>query len=449
MKTLQQIILEEKNECLHMSDILIESAEKNKSISCTFDIDKIQACLQSVYLNNYFNIIQIIIKNKESFQKDKTFKFFKDNLPKKNVSIEEIDSTDDIIFKIENKVIVVLLTIHQWNLIQKHRGQHTLSDISLLKTIYEISEQMPIKLINKLTVDDVLSKTCLATYKPLHAYRNQTCPTILSVEEKESHRIYKLKDYPKCILEKLNINSTNEILNSLYLNYFVNILIVSHLVKNNFECESKDKDGKYYVTLNWKEGTFITNEDYKNRIDLELILDTSGPLFISRWSSAEMYSVINKDTNQIIYSNDVLKFSNDSTRSEREIKFICKLLSTHDWFDEIVDIKYYKTQNFADQVRFTSKLYKKLFKIENVAVLYDDDSRTFEEQFTDFTYMQKGSDNLYIHWGFINYNENKFILKTSTPEMFAEFYLNDNQQAYSAILDGFLLHMTHVLYEFK
>ena len=309
-----------------MEHVHIDSQNRINKSKPTFETDQIVRCLHSFPFTDDITVLRLHVENDVSFINDPLCIFVKNNLPK-SILPKPIPHPTDQVYMIGATKAIFVATRDCWKEIEEDiEDKHTANEMNgiLLKTIYNKCGKLPLMFCSIMTSNDILPKEFLKISKSLNIDKKGIYPTI-QYSDNEPRRIYKIKNYPECLLEKIGLCVQREF-TSFYLIHFLSILSVFYVVANKYVYELNDYNNEYAATLNWKEGTFITNKDYSDNSDIELLCEINEPHLMSRWGLPELCSVIGKNTNTIYYGLQHIEKLNHKVLSVKGVDFISSIL---------------------------------------------------------------------------------------------------------------------------
>jgi hypothetical protein len=388
--------------------------------------------------------------NNTNISEDKLFSFVKTNLPS-NVKIKRSETTNNQVYEINNNKVIMLVHKSQWEKIIERKNEiHTADHHNgeILESIYSLSKTLPLSYVSGLKANIFLPKKCLQKYIRLHTVPNDVSrPTIQWSNE---HRwIYRINDYPKSVLLKICPQISSK-LASLWKHNVVSLSAVLYFITDRYVCEIvPDEDSnEFAATLNWQEGTFITNIKYNDYSDITLISEITEPHLVSCWGLPTHCSVVG-NSGKVYYGLTNIKDFDENVLSEKGALFINRILTSSTWYKDNYKLQSKKTL-MKEKCEFIKSLYQELFHQPIFCISERDesgnifDNRSILEKLCDFACIKK--HRLYFHIAIKNKRDNSTYITCEPISFYFEHYLSVPNEGQEAIINGFIYHITNVLF---
>lgn len=395
-------------------------------------------------------VFRLHIKKEENMQTDQLFIFFRDNLPK-NLSIKKIMGSEDHVYKIQKSdKLLVVVTEKKWEKIkQAPKAKHTADHLNgyILETIHNLSGKLPIMFSTQMKARDFLPNNLLLIYNSLHNQQSDIFPSIQQYMYKRM--VYKIKHYPQSLITKICLSIPIEVV-SVFLKHFVTILSVFYYMTGKYIYELTGEE--YAATLNWEEGTFITNKDYSENKDVELICEINEPHLMTRWGTPNLCSVVGVDTGLLYYGLENIRQLDAKSLSIKGHMFISELLRSSKWYENRY-AKMLNTKSDIERCAFVRTVCEAIFagKIFSLNEVNKDgnllDSRDLTEKLSDFTCID-AKQKMFINYCFepLSKSSNLSGPDTGPVTIYAEYYLSAPNEGQRVVTNGFILHMKNILF---
>ena len=383
--------------------------------------------------------------NSDSINDDDLLIFLKSHLPK-SINVQRENISTDLVFHIGRNKRMIIFTKSRWKKIKISNEIHTGDPVNgkFLVGIYQSSNELPLGFLSSISVKMILPKNMFPAFIRLHTYKDDSSQTIQWATN--HRRIYKLLDYPRCVLSKLCPNMPAEMA-SFWAHKFMSLLAVLYVSHNQFEYEislankTRTENGEELVaTLNWKEGTFISNKKYSNCDKFVLLQEIEEPHLMTRWGLPFLCSVVGKSGKSYYSSNEIKKL-NENVFSRDGVSFITKILTCIDWYVSDNGSKENLPKDQSDQHEFLKRIYFKIFNRPVFTIC--DHERSLAEKLCDLACVY--GNHLHLHYA-QKTTQGAFIPFLQPVEMFAELFMSDLTNGQDMVSNGFFHHMKNILF---
>ena len=447
MDKIRYIILDQKVDTISMDIVHCDGLQTTIETKECVDISRIENTVSTFHSDSVATVMRVHI-SANSIKEDNLFKFIKDRLVNKVIITKSDLTTSDHVYEVKQNKVIILVTKARWKQImeaenEKHTADHANGRILCL--IYQVSQKLILSFVSSITAKALLPKACLETFKKIHFYQKEPSPTIQWCNR--SRYIYKIKDYPKCVLQKVCPKMHSE-LASLWDQKVLSLLSVLYFVRN--ECvyeigneESADGNNEYTATLDWMKGTFITNKIYMSK-DITLIAEVHEPHLSMRWGYPEYCSVVGKSGTLYYGNHDFDK----NILGERCALFLKKILTTSKWYRNS-SAEECKENSIIKRCEFIRNVYQSLFDrpilISSDQDMHDNyiDKDSLMEELSEFAVVS--NNQLHFYFGYSSDNDKIHLFKKPI-EAFPELFLNGLYEGQKAITNGFVYYMTSKLF---
>ena len=352
MNPLRYFILYNESDVLSAKVCFVSNI--NNEIKVENNSDEIKKMLHKFIRDSIPTFLRVQVKTKD-LKEDLPFKILFDHLPL-NINIQKLDCTENHVYKLKQKTPKIIFVVNEEEWEEKKRECETVNDIHLadekhidvMRGVYQLSNKLPIEKFSHLKVEHFLPNNCLHTFKKFHLIPNKY-QTIQWHTEKR--KVYKIRNYPQCIWTKL-CPKMPALLVRLWMNKVVGLMTVMYYVNDNFQSKIDSKN-ESAITLNWKEGTFLSNKTYTDSSKYELLCEINEPHLTCRWGKPSCCSVVG-ESDMIYYLCNQLETDGCNYLSKHGMLFVKKMLMSRKWYKDEIQSK----SNFE----FVKSVYEQLFE---------------------------------------------------------------------------------------